>query len=60
MPLSQVHCDYPILQKWHAEVAIDHDVGTEVRALLMPALVEDHVPADNPVRFIDAFIDDLD
>jgi hypothetical protein len=30
------------------------------RALLMPALVEDHVPADNPGAFIDAFIDDLD
>ena len=30
------------------------------QALLLPALVEDYVSADNPVRFIDAFVDDLD
>ncbi|WP_202949395.1 transposase [Sphingomonas sp. PAMC 26621] len=30
------------------------------QALLLPALVEDYVAADNPVRFIDAFVDDLD
>ncbi len=30
------------------------------RALLLPASVEDYVAADNPVRFIDAFVDDLD
>jgi transposase len=29
-------------------------------ALLLPASVEDYVSADNPVRFIDAFVDDLD
>lgn len=27
---------------------------------LLPASVEDYVAADNPVRFIDAFVDDLD
>jgi transposase/predicted Fe-S protein YdhL (DUF1289 family) len=30
------------------------------QALLLPASVEDYVGADNPVRFIDAFVDDLD
>ncbi len=30
------------------------------RALLLPASVEDYVAADSPVRFIDAFVDDLD
>jgi transposase len=30
------------------------------QALLLPASVEDYVSADNPVRFIDAFVDDLD
>ncbi|MET0181118.1 MAG: transposase, partial [Novosphingobium sp.] len=30
------------------------------QALLLPASVEDYVTADNPVRFIDAFVDDLD
>ena len=30
------------------------------QALLLPASVEDYVVADNPVRFIDAFVDDLD
>jgi transposase len=30
------------------------------QALLLPASVEDYVAADNPVRFIDAFVDDLD
>ena len=30
------------------------------QTLLLPASVEDYVAADNPVRFIDAFVDDLD
>ncbi|MEK9213251.1 transposase [Sphingomonas sp. 2378] len=30
------------------------------QALLLPASVEDYVAADNPVRFIDAFVDDVD
>jgi hypothetical protein len=30
------------------------------QALLLPASVEDYGAADNPVRFIDAFIDGLD
>ena len=30
------------------------------QALLLPASVEDYVSADNPVRFIDVFVDDLD
>ncbi|MDQ1159030.1 transposase/predicted Fe-S protein YdhL (DUF1289 family) [Sphingomonas sp. SORGH_AS 950] len=30
------------------------------QALLLPASVEDYVAADNPVRFIDAFVHDLD
>lgn len=30
------------------------------QALLLPASVEDYVAADNPVRFIDAFVDELD
>ncbi len=30
------------------------------QALLLPASVEDYVAADNPVRFIDAFVDGLD
>jgi transposase len=30
------------------------------QALLLPASVEDYVEADSPVRFIDAFVDDLD
>ena len=30
------------------------------QALLPPASVEDYVAADSPVRFIDAFVDDLD
>ena len=33
---------------------------TREQALLLPASVEDYVAADNPVRFIDAFVDDLD
>ncbi len=28
-------------------------------ALLLPASLEDYVAADSPVRFIDAFVDDL-
>ena len=28
--------------------------------LLIPASVEDYVGVDNPVRFIEAFVDDLD
>ncbi|MGC5799692.1 transposase [Sphingomonas sp. NFX23] len=30
------------------------------QALLLPASVDDYVAADNPVRFIDAFVNDLD
>lgn len=30
------------------------------QGLLLPASVEDYVAADSPVRFIDAFVDDLD
>jgi len=30
------------------------------QTLLLPEAVEDYVGADNPVRFIDAFVDDLD
>ena len=30
------------------------------QALLPPASIKDYVAADNPVRFIDAFVDDLD
>jgi transposase len=30
------------------------------QALLLPASVEDYVAADSPVRFINAFVDDLD
>ncbi len=30
------------------------------QALLLPASVEDYVATDSPVRFIDAFVDDLD
>lgn len=30
------------------------------QALLLLASVEDYVAAENPVRFIDAFVDDLD
>ena len=33
---------------------------TRDQALLLPASVEDYVAADNPARFIDAFVDDLD
>jgi len=29
-------------------------------ALLLPASVEDYVATDNPVRFVEAFVDDLD
>jgi transposase len=28
--------------------------------LLLPEAVDDYVSADNPVRFIDAFVDELD
>ena len=28
--------------------------------LLLPEAVDDYVGADNPVRFIDAFVDELD
>ena len=33
---------------------------TRDQALLLPASVEDYVAADNPVRFINVFVDDLD
>jgi hypothetical protein len=29
-------------------------------ALPLPASIEDYVAADSPVRFVDAFVDDLD
>lgn len=36
-------------------------IGTDrSQTLLLPAAVEDYVGADNPVRFIDAFVDQLD
>lgn len=35
-------------------------VHAREQALLLPASVEDYVSADNPVRFIDAFVEDLD
>ena len=30
------------------------------QSLLLPEAVDDYVGADNPVRFIDAFVDELD
>jgi len=38
-----------------------HITGFErSQILLLPELVDDYVSADNPVRFIDAFVDELD
>ena len=37
----------------HAEIERD-------QLLLLPEAVDDYVDADNPVRFIDAFVDGLD
>ena len=38
-----------------------HIAGTDrAQMLLLPEAVEDYVGADNPVRFIDAFVDGLD
>src|SRR6202047_5456104 len=35
-------------------------VATKVSGMLLPETVDDYVGADNPVRFIDAFVDQLD
>jgi transposase len=37
-----------------------HISGFERSQLLLPEAVDDYVVADNPVRFIDAFVDGLD
>ncbi len=38
-----------------------HKTGTDrSQSLLLPERVEDYVGANNPVRFIDAFVDGLD
>ena len=38
-----------------------HISGTDrTQMLLLPERVDDYVGADNPVRFIDAFVDGLD
>ena len=38
-----------------------HILGFErSQLLLLPEAVDDYVDADNPVRFIDAFVDGLD
>jgi hypothetical protein len=42
---------------------IGGDVGSSCRPSsgeLLPAFLEDYVDADNPVRIIDAFVDELD
>src|ERR1019366_7095355 len=42
---------------------IKHDTHFWIRRsqiLLLPEAVDDYVGADNPVRFIDAFVDELD
>ena len=43
------------------DFAMAHISGTDrPQQLLLPEAVDDHVGADNPVRFIDAFVDGLD
>ena len=43
------------------ESAMTHISGFErSQILLLPEAVDDYVGADNPVRFIDAFVDELD
>jgi hypothetical protein len=43
------------------ESRMTHITGFErSQLLLLPEAVDDYVSADNPVRFIDAFIDELD
>ena len=43
------------------ELAMTHISGFErSQILLLPEAVDDYVGADNPVRFIDAFVDELD
>ena len=38
-----------------------HITGTDrAQVLLLPDTVDDYVDLDNPVRFIDAFVDSLD
>ena len=62
------HRDRPKTAFWiprHAGTVYPADMAyieghARAQALLLPASVEDYVAADNPVRFIDAFVDDLD
>jgi hypothetical protein len=43
------------------ESSMTHISGFErSQILLLPDAVDDYVGADNPVRFIDAFVDELD
>jgi hypothetical protein len=43
------------------ESSMTHLTGHDRRqTLLLPEMVDDYVGADNPVRFIDAFVDGLD
>jgi transposase len=43
------------------ESSMTHISGFErSQILLLPEAVDDYVGADNPVRFIDAFVDELD
>ena len=43
------------------ESAMTHISGFErSQLLLLPEAIDDYVDADNPVRFIDAFVDGLD
>ena len=42
------------------ESSMTHISGFERSILLLPEAVDDYVGVDNPVRFIDAFVDELD
>ena len=43
------------------ELGMTHISGFErSQLLLLPEAIDDYVDADNPVRFIDAFVDGLD
>ncbi len=43
------------------EFAMAHHSGTDrAQLLLLPEAVDDYVGPDNPVRFIEAFVDGLD
>jgi hypothetical protein len=44
---------------WRGRIAHDAHFRT-LQLLLLPEAVDDYVGADNPVRFIDAFVDELD